>query len=330
MQLVIDKYGTEICVKDDMFHIKAEDESRMFAADKVDSILVTKTAAITTSAIKLAVENGIEVIFMDRGGVPYARLWSNKFGSITTIRRRQLEFSRSAAAVGWIKKLVLRKLDNQLALLFSLQKADGSTNELINKTTDRIEGYRKKIRTVKGSSIPEISSSIRGWEGSASRWYFSCISSNLPSQYSFEGRSQHPASDMFNSMLNYAYGILYHRVEGALIKAGIDPYIGIMHRDEYNRPVFTYDFIENFRIWADFVVLNLCMQEVIFREFFVIDHGTCYLDTPGKRILVNAFNDYFAEVVLYNNLERSRNTHIDLAAQDFASFLLKWKFEGES
>lgn len=327
MQLVIDKYGTQLGIRDGMFHIRFEDESRKIAADKIESILFTRVASITTEAIKLAVEKGIEIVFLDRGGEPFARIWSNKFGSITTIRRRQLEFSRSSAAIGWIKKLVLRKLDNQQTMLYSLFRTDGLTNELINKATDKIENYKKKIRSVSGLSIPEISSSVRGWEGSASRWYFQCISMTLPIQYSFEGRSQNPAKDMFNSMLNYAYGILYHRVENALIKAGIDPYIGILHRDEYNRPVFTYDFIENFRMWADFVVINLCMQEVIFREFFSIENGTFYLDTPGKRILVNAFNDYFSEIVLLGKLERSRNTHIELAAKDFASFLLKWKFE---
>lgn len=328
MQLVIDKYGTELGVRDGMFHVRIEEESRVIPAGKIESILFTRAGSITTEAINLAIERGVEIIFIDRAGVPYARLWSNKFGSITTIRRRQLEFSRSAAAVGWIKKLIIRKLENQQSLLFSLLKADGSNNELINKTTERIESFRKKIRNVRGYSVQEIASSVRGWEGSASRWYFQCLSVNLPSQYRFESRSQNPAFDMFNSMLNYSYGILYHRVEGSLIKAGIDPYIGILHRDEYNRPVFTYDFIENFRIWADFVVVNLCIQEVMFREFFIIENSSYFLDTPGKRILINSFNDYFAEVINYNKLERSRNTHIELVAQDFASYLLKWKYEG--
>ena len=327
MQLVIDKYGTELGVKDGLFHIRVDDESRSIPVCKVESILFTRAGSLTTEAIGLAIDKGIEIIFIDRAGMPYARLWSNKFGSITTIRRRQLEFSRSSSAVGWIKKLILRKLDNQVALIYSLMKSDGSTNDLINKTSERIEGLKKKIRSTSGKSVQEISSSIRGWEGAASKWYFQCLSANLPPQYCFETRSHNPAFDMFNSMLNYAYGILYHRVEGALIRAGVDPYIGILHRDEYNRPVLTYDFIENFRIWADFVVVNLCMQEVMFREFFSIENGTYLLDSPGKRILVNAFNDYFAEVILFNNIERSRNTHVDLAAQDFASFLLKWKFE---
>jgi len=325
VQLVIDTYGASLGVKDSMFCVKTEDDSRRVSPDKVDSILITRSASVSTTAIQLAIEKGIEMVFMDRGGTPYARIWSNRFGSITTIRRKQLEFSRSKAAMGWLKKLVIRKMDNQQALALSLMRPDRSTNALIDKTVKRIEEYKKKVRNCPSTDLAGLCASLRGWEGAASRWYFRCISLHLPEQYRFEGRSQRPAADMFNAMLNYAYGILYHRVEGALISAGVDPYIGVLHRDEYNRPVFTYDFIENFRMWADYVVVNLCMQEVVFREFFTAEKGAYFLDTPGKRILVHAFNDYFSEVVRFHGKERSRNTHIDIAAQEFARYMLKWK-----
>ncbi len=330
MQLVIDTYGASVGVEDGLFCVRTADDTRRLSPDKVDSILITRSASVSTAAILLAVEKGIEMVFMDRGGAPYARIWSNRFGSVSTVRRKQLEFSRSKDAMGWLKKLVIRKLDNQQALVMSLMRPDRSTNALIDRTVNRIEGYKKKVRNCEADTLAGLGPSLRGWEGAASRWYFSCISRHLPEQYRFESRSRQPAGDMFNTMLNYAYGILYHRVEGALIRAGVDPYIGILHRDEYNRPVFTYDFIENFRMWADYVVVNLCMQEVVFREFFAEEKGAYFLDTPGKRILVHAFNDYFGEVVHFNGLERSRNTHIDLAAQDFASFLLKWKPSGQS
>jgi CRISPR-associated protein Cas1 len=35
---------------------------------------------------------------------------------------------------------------------------------------------------------------------------------------------------------------------GCLNKSRYDPYVGVMHRDEYNRPVLAYDVIEKFRV----------------------------------------------------------------------------------
>ena len=68
-------------------------------------------------------------------------------------------------------------------------------------------------------------------------------------KYAFESRSRNPA-DPFNCMLNYSYGILYSNVEKACIIAGLDPYIGIMHTDNYNKKALVYDIVEMYRdIW---------------------------------------------------------------------------------
>jgi CRISPR-associated protein Cas1 len=177
------------------------------------------------------------------------------------------------------------------------------------------------LDAIRYETIKDIGERLRGFEGTASRLYFECLSKHLPEQYQFDQRSQHPAFDMFNAMLNYAYGILYGKVEAALVKAGIDPYIGVFHRDEYNRPVLVYDFIENFRLWADYVVTNLCMQQVMFIEFFDVENHVHYLNQHGKRILIQSFNDYFEEVIRFKGNDRSRNQHIVLLSQKLASKL---------
>jgi CRISPR-associated protein Cas1 len=110
-----------------------------------------------------------------------------------------------------------------------------------------------------------------------------------------------------------------------MIHAGIDPFIGLFHRDDYNRPVFVYDVIEVFRYWADITVTNLCMQQIIFPEFFNIDQGVFFLNSDGKRILIQSFNDYLDEIVMYNNLERSRITHIDLYIQEIARMFKEYQ-----
>jgi CRISPR-associated protein Cas1 len=171
------------------------------------------------------------------------------------------------------------------------------------------------------NTITDVAEKIRGYEGTASRVYFDTISRHMPEPYRFEKRTQHPAFDMFNALLNYAYGMLYGKTEAALIKAGVDPYLGVFHRDEYNRPVLVYDFIENFRVWADYVVINLCMQQVMFVEFFDVENEVYYLNHHGKRILIQSFNDYFEEVIRYKGADRSREQHIHLLAQKLATRL---------
>jgi CRISPR-associated protein Cas1 len=124
-------------------------------------------------------------------------------------------------------------------------------------------------------------------------------------------------------MLNYGYGMLYGKVEGALIKAGIDPYVGIFHRDDYNRPALVFDVIELYRHWIDYVVVQLAMQEALNEDCFTYKNDACYLEGLGKRIMVQAVNDYLAEIIRLDGNERSRAHHIEMQARKLAQTFLK-------
>ncbi len=143
----------------------------------------------------------------------------------------------------------------------------------------------------------------------------------------FKGsRSQNPATDIFNCLLNYGYGILYGKIEGALIKAGIDPYVGVMHRDDYNRPVLVFDIIEKYRVWVDYVVINLCMQDAIDEDCVSIkSDGSYWLEGIGKRILIQSLNDFLSEVIVLKGIERSRAHHIQLYAHNLAQLFVKFQ-----
>ncbi len=170
-----------------------------------------------------------------------------------------------------------------------------------------------------------IASMLRALEGAASKYYFKALNTVLPVKYQFNCRTQHPARDVFNALLNYGYGILYGRIEKALIKAGVDPYLGVLHRDEYNRPVFVYDVIEKYRCWIDVVVVRLLCSHGITDDCcsFQVDRS-CFLEENGRKILIQAVNDYFSELVEHNGLRRSRTSHIDLFAQDIAKMLKQY------
>ncbi|MCB9292366.1 MAG: CRISPR-associated endonuclease Cas1 [Lewinellaceae bacterium] len=104
------------------------------------------------------------------------------------------------------------------------------------------------------AASPPSAATFRGIEGSAGRIFYLLAGQSLPERYRFARRSLRPAQDSFNSFLNYAYAVLYGRVEEALLRAGLSPYLGLMHRDGYRFKSLVYDFIEPFRVktiaWA--------------------------------------------------------------------------------
>jgi CRISPR-associated protein Cas1 len=319
MELILNSFGTTLAKQHNSFVIKHKDGIQHVPADQIKTITIGRGAQITSDAALLAVEMGIEVLFVDNSGMPVGRLWSVKYGSISNIRRNQLDFTLSPKAVTWIKNVVIQKLDNQIALLLSLMPTDDTSKTMVNAAINRITDYKTKIKMLKGEVVSDIAPSLRGWEGAASKTYFEVIAALMPEKYKFNGRSQHPATDVFNCLLNYAYGILYGRIEGALIKAGIDPYVGVFHRDDYNRPVLVFDIIEIYRVWADYVVINLCMQQAVTPECYSIrPDGSFWLENLGRRIVIQSMNDYLNEIIMLNGLERTRLTHIELYAHQLA------------
>ena len=81
---------------------------------------------------------------------------------------------------------------------------------------------------------------------------FKILAELIPKEYKFEKRTHKDSKDEFNNMLNYCFGILYSKIEKALIIAGLDPFIGGIHSTFYNNKSLVYDFIENFRFESSF------------------------------------------------------------------------------
>lgn len=322
MELVINNFGVSLSRDNEGFVITNADGRQRIPAVGITSIQISRGAQITSDAVMLAVENEIEVLFNDRAGNPVARVWSPKYGSVATIRKGQLTFTFSQDAVVWIKEVLCQKIENQQAMLLmvSAGETDKAVSCEVTKSIHRLEDYRTKIRSVEGKVVSDVAPTLRGWEGVSSKIYFTTLNLFIPEPYRFEKRTQHPATDVANALLNYGYGVLYGKIEGALIKAGIDPYVGVMHRDDYNRPVLVYDVIELYRVWIDYVVVQLLAQQLVSDEHYSMrEDGSCWLEALGRRILIQSINDYLDEVVGTGNASRSRFTQITLYAQKLAS-----------
>lgn len=326
MELVLNTFGTSLNRDNEGFVVTHKDGRQRIPVAGIKSIQISRGAQITSDAVMLAIEHEIEVLFMDKSGMPIGRIWSPRYGSVSTIRKGQLNFTFSNDALQWIKEIIRRKIENQQALLLMMRTDNVAINRKREKNIARLEDYRTKITSLNGEIVSDVAAQLRGWEGVASKIYFETLNDLIPEEYRFEMRTQHPAMDVVNAFLNYGYGVLYGKIEGALIKAGIDPYIGILHRDDYNRPVLVYDVIELYRIWVDYVVYSLVVQQVVTDEYCSVrEDGSYWLESLGRRVLIQSLNDYLDEIITVKGVNRSRLTQIQLYAQDLAQLFKKYE-----
>lgn len=324
MQLVINTYGSYLQKNGDCFKVKTDEKVFEISCKKVSSILISTAAYITTDAIKMAMENNIDIVFLDEFGNPFSRVWHSKIGSTTLIRRCQLEIAETEDGLKLALSWIIRKIENQIDLLKRLRTTRPHKSAEITNCIEKLKTYKESLENLTGT-IDEKRGTILGLEGNAGRVYFECISFLMPDRYKFSGRSRNPAKDEFNALLNYAYGILYSKVEKACIIAGLDPYVGILHTDNYNKKSLVFDLIENYRIWADETVINLFASRLVKQEQFNKLHNGLTLNKEGKALLIDAFTKFLDESIRYNNRNIKRAEIIQFDCHKIANQLINKK-----
>jgi len=325
MQLYINTYGTSMRIIDGLLSLKHEKDIKQLPLGKIKTIFITKSIQLTSDVLYQCLELGIDLVITERSGQPIGRLWNNRFGSISTIRKNQIEFANSDKVINWVIENIREKMLNQQEVLMCFYAVHEPSKHIIDQSIIRLASLRERICDYASLNFDEAAGKIRAIEGQAAKVYFACINEHLPNQFRFTKRSKRPALDMINAMLNYAYGALYAHLEQALIKAGLDPFIGFFHRDEHNRPVLTYDVIEPFRPWVDWVVINLCSNEVFDDTYFNIDDGGYWISGDGKRILIQHFADIMDDIIDYDGEHHSRKVHIERRAQSIAKMIQEQK-----
>lgn len=139
--------------------------------DGIRTIQVGRGVQVTSDAIMLAIEHEIEMSFNDKAGQPVGRVWSPKYGSISTIRKGQLNFTFTHYSLVWIKDVISKKIENQQALLLMLETESDAQRRDVNKAITRLEDYHNKIKNLEGDIVADVAPSLRGWEGQASKVY---------------------------------------------------------------------------------------------------------------------------------------------------------------
>jgi len=302
--------------------VRKEDKVFEVSVNKVDSVLITTAAYISTDAIKFAVDNNIDIVFLDSYGEPYGRVWHPKLGSTTLIRRRQLELYDKEAGLNLAKKWGIQKFDNQIELLKKLKKTRAEKKDELERCVAEIGQSKERMKGLKGT-IEERRQTMLGIEGMASRTYFEALSSTMPEKFTFETRSRNPAKDEFNAMLNYGYGVLYSMVEKACIIAGLDPYIGFLHTDNYNKKSLVFDIIEMFRTFVDETVVHLFSKRKVKEDYFDKIQNGLSLNKEGKAVLIEALNETFEKTIKYKGRNIKTKNVIQFECHRIANGLIK-------
>ncbi len=266
MIIEINTHGSTLKRNHDSFVIHTKDEKTEIPAEKVDTVIISANALISTQAVRLCIEKQIQMVISTWSGKPIARLWSSTQGRSTQLRRNQ--YLNQDTVIGFdISIMILeKKLREQKMFLIYLKNNRKSPPVKLERVISTINNAIKKVKVIKHTK--NYKATLLGLEGSSAAGYFQAISSILPKKWSTEKRSQHPAHDPFNAVLNYLYGMAYVDVEKIVILSGLDPNAGFFHSDSYGKPTLSYDIIETVRPIVDKITVTSFTKKMVYDDWF--------------------------------------------------------------
>lgn len=226
---------------------------------QVDSLAVMGNVTVTTQAMSLLMDRGIDINYFTYSG-KYIGTMSSDSGKNIFLRLAQYELYQNVdKRLALARIIVANKADNQLRLISSRDwRSAGNPDYDWKKDADEIRKLKQKIPTVKNNN------ELMGIEGSCSKAYFSAFGAMLTGDFKFNGRNRRPPRDPVNILLSLGYTFLAKEVSSALQTHSFEMYLGFLHGIRYGRQSLPLDMMEEFRQpIVDRYVLNVCGKRII-------------------------------------------------------------------
>jgi CRISPR-associated protein Cas1 len=282
----------------------------------IDQILVMGNVQLTTPLIRACLRGNVAVAYLSRTGWCHGRLLPVERG-YRHRSRHQLALAdgeRLAAA----RQMVAGKVANGRVLLQRLTRRD--RRHLVADTLERLQWHRDQIN--RASSAERV----RGLEGNAAADYFQALGMLLEADgFPFLGRHRRPPTTGFDALCGFGYSLLWNATYSLCDLHGLDPYDGVLHAGSARHAALVSDLIEPLRtlLVDPFNVWLIRTRQLRAEgEHFEARDGGIFLSESGRRIWLERWSSYMAEVVTISESVRGpRWDLLDRLVRSFVRFL---------
>lgn len=274
----------------------------------LESILCFSYAGASPALMGACGRRGVDLCFFSPWGRFLARTVGEERGNVL-LRQTQYEIAASEArSCIYARCFILGKIYNARWVL------ERATRDHPQRVP--VEQL-KQASTQLAAALPLVEvcedlDQLRGLEGEAAQRYFDRFNALILQQredFVFTSRSRRPPLDPVNALLSFAYSLLANDCAAALEGAGLDPYVGFLHRARPGRRSLALDLMEELRaVYADRFVLSCINQKVVnSRHFEKQENGAVLLTEDGRRTFLHAWQLKKREVITHPFLKEKIN-----------------------
>lgn len=261
-----------------------EKEPRRIPLESVLHVVVVGAVRLTVPAVLALNRAGVPVFFCRRSGElyascdPHAPDWSCWMAQAAAV-------ANEGFRVSFAREVIMAKLHNFATMMIRLKLRDADS---------AVAQIRQGERECANKSNLD---NLRGLEGQGAAAYFRTMRDSLADEWGFTGRKSHPSPDPVNAMLSLGYTILYNHLATALMAAGLNPRIGILHAEHGAYAALACDLQEEFRHLVDGVVWAKIHHNEVQRSHFAFSPGgpfPCLMTRESRGSFIDAVEQRFA------------------------------------
>lgn len=274
--------------------IKTKDEHRSLPIREVGSVILHGYPQITTQAVHLCARSNVNIHWISWGEKYLASLVPGS-GPVQRRIRQYHALTEPSMCLRLGRKLTLAKVEG--ALRYLLRATRGKDRKLGN-IDNALSEMRESLRCM---ARAEGIDSLRGYEGFASRAYFSVIPhlirDDVPVTLRFNGRNRRPPKDRFNALLSFGYSLIYQAVMQAILIVGLEPALGFFHTPRSSAHPLVLDIMELFRVplWDIVLISSINRLQWHSDDDFDIAEGRVWLSSSGHKKAITLFEKRLEE-----------------------------------
>lgn len=240
----------------------------------IDNLSVIGNIQISTQAMQLMMENGIDISYFTRYGKYIGHAQAEHSKNIF-LRFAQYElYNDMPRRLNMARDIVENKTSNQIKMIRSFRW--------------KKESYRwdKEVKQMENNLLElknkDTINEIMGIEGICSSLYFKAYGKMFDCRFEFNGRNRRPPRDPINALISLGYTFLTKEICSVLDAESFEMYLGFLHGIRYGRKSLALDIVEEFRQpVVDRLILRLLNKRMITEFDFEEDSGKVLLNEEG-------------------------------------------------
>jgi CRISPR-associated protein Cas1 len=280
---------------------------------------------VSTGALTALGVLRIPTVILTRHGNPAVTLRSLSDDSHVETRICQYEALKNGKGVEVAKQFLLAKIkgENELLRKYGLHTID-------------FPYFSQAVKELGGENMKVLRNKLMGYEGRCSAQYFLQFYLLFSESIRPKKRKTHGAHEGLNNILNLAYNALHWKVQEALWRAKLEPYLGFLHAIESDMPSLIWDFVEIYRHVVDDFVLRYARTVKLSEKNFVLIHvgrgkKREYLEYKDATEFTDRLNRHFESKVAIARVTGGKRQEIETLIREEATlFAMYLRNEKES